>query len=86
MAFVWAFHVALVVKSLPANVGDRGDASSVSGLGRLPGGGNGNPLQYCLEDPIDRGTWRATVHMVVKSWTRLKQLSTHACMAFVYAS
>ena len=43
-----------------------------------PGGGHGNPLQYsCLENPMDRGAWRATVHSVTKSRTRLKQLSMH---------
>ena len=42
--------------------------------------GRGNPLQYsCLEQPMDRGAWRATVHRVAKSWTRLKRLSTHVC-------
>ena len=47
-------------------------------VGRIPGGGNGNPLQYsCLEHPRDRGAWWATVHRVVKSYTQLKQLSTH---------
>ena len=76
-----------MVKNLPANVGDRRDASAVSGWGRLPGGGNGKPLQYsCLENPMDRGAGQATVHRVAKSQTRLKQLSTHACVAFVYAS
>ena len=49
-----------------------GDPSSILGLGRSPGKGNGNPLQYsCLEDPMDRGAWWATVHGVVRSWTRL---------------
>ena len=49
---------------------------SVLGFGRSPGGGHGNLLQYsCLESPIDRGAWQATVHRVEKSWTRLKQLS-----------
>ena len=45
-----------------------------------PGGGHSNPLQYsCLENPMDKGgAWRAMVHMVAMSWTRLKQLSTHA--------
>ena len=53
-------------------------AHSVPGLGRFPGGGHGNLLQYsCLENPMDRGVWRATVHRGTKSWTRLKQLSTH---------
>ena len=57
-----------MVKNLPANVGDTGEASSVSGLGRLPGGGNGNPLQYsCLENPMDRGAGQATVHRVAES-------------------
>ena len=45
-----------MVKNLPANTGDVGDADSVSGLGRSPGGGNGNPLQYsCLVNPMNRG-------------------------------
>ena len=49
-----------------------GDLGSTRGLGRSPGGGNGNPLQYSyLENPIDRGAWRGTVHGVTKSWTRL---------------
>ena len=44
----------------------------------IPGGVHGNPLQYsCLENPMDRGAWRATVHRVAKSWTRLKRLTTH---------
>ena len=49
------------------------------GLGRSPGGGCGNPLQYsCLENPMERGAWRATVHGVTKSPTRLKRLSIHS--------
>ena len=53
------------------------------GLGRGPGGGPGNPLQYSrLEKPMDRGAWRATVHRVTKSRTGLKQLSTHAGWLF----
>ena len=52
-------------------------ASSIPGLGRSPGEGNGNPLQYsCLENPTDRGPWQATVHRVARSWTWLKQLLT----------
>ena len=48
-------------------------------VGRSPGGGHGNPLQCsCLENPMDRGAWRATVHWVTESQTQLKQLSTHA--------
>ena len=50
---------------------------SIPGLGRSPGGGHGNSLQYSC---LDRGAWRATVHGVEKSWTWLKRLSTHACM------
>ena len=61
-----------MVKNLPANAGDAGDKSLISGLGRSPGGGNGNPLQYsCLENSTDRGSWWATVHGVAKSRTRL---------------
>ena len=55
-----AYHVALVVKNPPANAGDIKDVSLISGLGRSPGGGHGNPLQYsCLEYPMDRGAWWA---------------------------
>ena len=54
----------LVVKNPPANAGDAG---SIPGSGSSPGEGNGNPLQYsCLENPMDRGAWRATVHGVEK--------------------
>ena len=50
----------------------------IPGLGRSPGGGQGNPLQYsCLESPMDRGAWRARVHGVIQSQTQLKQLSMH---------
>ena len=59
-----------VVKDLYADAGDMRDAGSVPGVGRSPGGGYGNPLQYfCLENPTDRGTWRVTVHGVTKSRT-----------------
>ena len=52
--------------------GDAGDVSLIPWLGRSPGGGNGNPLQYsCLENPMDRGAWQATVHGVAKNWTQL---------------
>ena len=74
-----ASQVALVVKNPPANSGDIRDVGLVSGLGRSPGGEHGNPLQYsCLENPMDRGAWRAIVHRVAKSWARLKRLSTHS--------
>ena len=66
-----------MVKNLPANAGDIKDMGSIPGSGRSPGKGNGNPLQYCcLENPMDRGAWQATVHGVAKSWTGLKRLST----------
>ena len=56
----------------PAGGGDIGDAGSIPGLGRSPGR-HGNLFQYsCLEIPINRGAWQATVHRVAKSWTRLK--------------
>ena len=65
-----ASQVALVVKNLLANEGDAGDESSILELGRYPGEGNGNPLQdHCLENPRDRGAWRATIHGVANSWT-----------------
>ena len=68
-----ASWVALVVKNPPANAGDIRDVGSIPGSGRSPGGGHGNPLQYsCLENPLDRGAWWATVHRVAKSWTQLK--------------
>ena len=58
-----ASRMALVVKNPPANAGDTRDMGLIPGLGRSPGGGHGNPLQYsCLENPMDRGAWRATVH------------------------
>ena len=63
-----------MVKNLPANAGDAG---SIPGLGRSPGGENGNPLQhYCLKSPMDRGAWQLIVYGVTKSWT---QLSMHRC-------
>ena len=53
-----------------------GDLSSIPGSGRSPGEGNGNPLQYsCLENPMDRGAWYATVHRVAKSPTRLSNFT-----------
>ena len=70
---------ALVVKNPSVREGDIRDVGSVPGLGRSPGEGNGDPLQYsCLENPMDRGAWWAMVHRVAKSWTQLKQLSMHA--------
>ena len=61
-------QVALMVKNLPANAGAIRDAGLTCGSGRFPRGGNGNPLQYsCLENPMDRGAWQATVHKVIES-------------------
>ena len=75
-----ASQVALVVKNL-ANVGYLRHAGSIPGSGTSPGGGHDNPLQYsCLENPMDRGAWPATVHRVAKSRTLLKQLSMHTPM------
>ena len=70
------FPVAQTVKILPAM--QAGDPGLIPGLGRSPGEGNGNPLQYsCLENPMARGAWQATVHGVAKSPTQLKRLSKH---------
>ena len=62
-----------MAKNPPANAGDMRDMGLIPGSGRSPGGGNENPLQYsCLENPMDRGVWQATVHRVTKSRTQLK--------------
>ena len=72
----WASQVALVVKNPPANAHDVRDAHSIPGLGRSPRGGHDNPLQYsCLENPVDRGAWWATVHGVPKSQTQRSDLA-----------
>ena len=60
--------MALVVKNLPANAGDRRDAGLIPGSERSPEGGHGSPLQYsCLENPMDRGVWQALVHKIAES-------------------
>ena len=71
--YVWlGFPGGTVIKNLPVNARDAGEAVSIPGLERSPGVGNGNPLQYCcLDNPMDRGAWWVTVHGVAKSWTRL---------------
>ena len=62
-----------------------GDLGSIPGLGRSPGGGCGNPFQYCcLEHPRDRGAWRATVHGVTKDQTRLRDFHTLFQALFIY--
>ena len=67
-----------MVKNPPANAGDIEEMSSIPGLGRSPGGGHGNPLQYsCPENPMDRGAWWATGHRAAHHQTQPKQLSTH---------
>ena len=61
-----------MIKNLPANAGGKRDANSISGLGRSPGEGNGNLLQYSsLENSTDREAWRATVHGVAKESDKL---------------
>ena len=62
-----------MVKNLPANAEDAGDLDLTPGLGKAPGGGNGYSLWYsCLENPMDREAWQATVHGVVRSQTQLR--------------
>ena len=64
-----------MVKNLPVSAGDGG---LIPRMGRFPGEGNGNPLQYShLENPMDRGVWRATVHAVAKSQTQLSNEHFH---------
>ena len=70
-------QVVIVVKKLPITAGDVRDVDSIPESERSPGRWHGNPLQYsCLENPKDRGTWRATVHRIEKSQTRLKRFNT----------
>ena len=72
--------MVLVVKNPPVNAGDVRDIGSIPGSERSLGGEHGNPLQYsCLENPMDRGVWWATVSRVAQSETPLKQFSMHAC-------
>ena len=67
---MWSFPGGSVEKNPACNAGDLG---SVPGSGRSPGAGYGNPLQYsCLENSMDRGAWRGTVHGVAKSWIQLR--------------
>ena len=67
-------------KESECNTGATGDMDSILRSGRSPGGGHGNPLPYsCLENPMDRVAWPATVHRVAKSGTRLEQLRMHTC-------
>ena len=64
-----------MVRNLPADAGDVRDVGSIPAWGRSPGGGLGNPFQFsCLENPMDRGAWRAMVHNLAKGRTQLKRL------------
>ena len=87
---VQASQAALVVKNQLANSGDTRDAGLTPGSRRFPGGGDGNPFQHsCLEIPMDRGAWWATIHrFFTQSWTQLKRLSMHTyiyvCMLYLY--
>ena len=72
------FSGGSVVKNPPANAGDTRDAGLIPGLGRSPGEGNGNPLQYsCLNNSMDRGVWWATVHGIPKNQTQLNHHHHH---------
>ena len=76
-----------MIKNWPASAGDEEDTGSVPGSGRSPGGGHGNPLQYsCLENPMDRGAWWATVHGVSKSQTWLNMHAHELRGRFLYSS
>ena len=78
-----ASQVVLGVKNPPADAGDTRYLDLIPGSGRPTGGGHDHPLQYsCLENPMDREAWQATVHGAAKSWTRLTRLSVHACKAY----
>ena len=67
---IWGFPGGAVAENLAASAGDGRDVGLIPGLGRSSGGGHGNPLQYsCLENSMDRGAWRATVHGVAKNRT-----------------
>ena len=76
---------SLVVEWLRIYLPAPGNTGSIPGLGRSPGEGNGNSLQYsCLENPVNRGAWRAAVHRVAQSWTQLKRLSMHAYLCSIH--
>ena len=89
-----SFPGGSVVKNVPANAGAARDWDLIPGLGRFPWGGNGNPFQYsCLRNPMDRGAWKAVVHRVTESQTRLKRLGAYTilfhwyiCFLFLFSS
>ena len=85
MSILFPFNMALKLWMLyfpggsdgKASVYNAGDPGSSPGLGRSPGEGNSNPLQYyCLENPMERGAWKAAVYGVAKSWTRLSDFTS----------
>ena len=82
---MWAYQLTLAVKNPPANAGDIRDLSLIPGSGRCPGGGLGNLFQYsCLENPMDRIDWQATVHRVAKSRAQLTHLAcTHILVSIL---
>ena len=88
LRFYLPSQVMLVVKNPPANAGATGEAGSVPGLGRFPGGGHGNPLQYsCLENSMDRGAWWATVQgslRVRHDWSNLTRLTYFMEISWTY--
>ena len=82
---IWASQVVLVVNNLSTNAGDKRDSGLIPGSERSPGGGHGNSLYYsCLENPTNRGAWRAIVHGVAKSWTWLKRLSMYMQGIYIF--
>ena len=82
---ILGFPGGAVAKTLPVNAGDAG---SISGSGKFPAEGNGNPLQYsCLGNAMDKGAWHAGVHGVTKSRTRLSDETTTAILSsFLFSS
>ena len=82
---IFTYMQSLSGSEVKASACNAGDLSSILGSGRSPGEGNGNPLQYsCLENPMDGGTWWATVHGVVKSRTRLSDLLHFHLLHFIH--
>ena len=70
-----------MAKNPPANAGDVRDMGSIPGLGRSPGEGNSNSLQYsCLGSPMDKGAWQATIHGVVKGLDMTERLTAHCTL------
>ena len=87
LLFDKAAQVVLVVRNTPAYAGDARDPDSIAGLGRSPGGGRGNPLQYpCLQTSKDRGACQATVHGVTQSWRRLQDPHVHVIFKYFFVN